>query len=198
MSKKKILQHIMFPVIRLWAASWRFHGRLPSESPCIMLMWHEELFPVLRAGVHQNWIGIISPSRDGDFLERLITRWGYRTIRGSASTHDKAVKVLRDTIKLARDNKLCIGIDGPRGPRREVKIGMLMAAQKASVPLYLVRIRARGKRFEKAWDKSLLPYPFARVEVRVSEPVRIEKSVDRDGLEDLKDRLRDQLNQLGD
>ena len=188
----------MFPVIRLWAASWRFNGNLPTANPCILLMWHEELFPVLKAGAGQDWIGIISPSRDGDFLERLITGWGYRTIRGSASTHVKAVKVLRDTIKRARDNKLCIGIDGPRGPRRQIKIGMLMAAQKAGVPLYLIRIRANGIRFEKSWDKSLLPYPFAQITVLKSEPIHIAKSIDRDGLEALSQELTGKLNQLGD
>jgi len=162
-----------------------------------MLMWHEELFPVLKAGSGQNWIGIISPSRDGNFLERLIARWGYGAIRGSASTHDKAVKVLRDTIKLARNNKLCIGIDGPRGPRRQVKIGMLMAAQKAAVPLYLIRIRANGIRFEKSWDKTLLPYPFAKITVLTSDPIHIAKNTSRDELEAFSQELNNRLNQLG-
>ena len=198
MSRKKILQNLMFPVIRLWAASWRFDGKPPTANGCIMLMWHEELFPVLRSGSWQDWICITSPSRDGDFLERLTKGWGYKTIRGSASRHEKAVKVLRDTIKLAPDNRLCIGVDGPRGPRRQVKIGMLMAAQKAAVPIYLIRIRARGIRFEKAWDKTLLPYPFAKVAVLTSEPVYIDKSLGRDELETLSNEITNKLNLLGD
>ena len=111
---------------------------------------------------------------------------------------EKAVKILRDTIKLAPDNKLCIGVDGPRGPRRQVKIGMLMAAQKAGVPLYLIRVRARGIRFQKSWDKTLLPYPFAKVTVLNSEPIHIDKSLDRDQLQALSNELTDSLNQLGD
>ena len=198
MSKKQFFQSLMFSVIRLWAASWRFEGKPPTAKPCIMLMWHEELFPVLKSGSWQDWIGITSASRDGDFLERLIAGWGYKTIRGSASRRDNAVKVLRETIKLAPNNKLCIGIDGPRGPRRQVKIGMLMAAQKAGVPLYLIRIRARGIRFEKAWDKTLLPYPFAKVTVLTSDPVYVDKGLGRDELEALSNEITDRLNQLGD
>ena len=188
----------MFPVIRLWAATWRFTGKPPTENACIMLMWHEELFPVLKSGSGQNWIGITSPSRDGDFLERLIACWGDKTIRGSASRSEKAVNVLRETIKLAPDNKLCIGVDGPRGPRRQVKLGMLMAAQKTGVPLYLIRIRANGIRFDKAWDKTLLPYPFAKVTVLTSDPIHIDKSLGRDELQALSHEITNSLNQLGD
>jgi lysophospholipid acyltransferase (LPLAT)-like uncharacterized protein len=196
--KKKLLKILMFPIIRLWAASWRFKGKPPTEKACIMLMWHEELFPVIKSGSWQDWIGITSPSRDGDFMARLVAGWGYKTIRGSASQHGSAVKVLRDTIKLARNNKLCIGVDGPRGPRRQVKIGMLLAAQKAAVPLYLIRIRARGFRFEKTWDKTLLPYPFAKVTVLTSDPIYIDKSLGRDELQTLSNEIADRLNQLGD
>lgn len=198
MSTKKFIIDLLFPVIRLWAASWRFRGNLPSDRACIMMMWHEELFPVLKAGTGQNWICVTSTSRDGDFLVRLITRWGYRTSRGSASRHDKATSMLRNMIKLARDNKVTTAADGPRGPRRKIKIGMLRAAQKSGVPLYLVRVRARGMRFEKAWDKSLIPYPFAKVDVLISEPLLIGEQHDKDGLRKLAVELADKFNRLGD
>lgn len=197
MSKKKLIITLLFPVIRLWAATWRFRGSLPSDIACIMLMWHEELFPVLKAGSHQNWMGIISASKDGDYLERLITRWGYRTIRGSASKHDKATSMLRDTIKLAKNNKLTIAVDGPRGPRRQVKIGMLLAAKKSEVPIYLARIKARGFRLEKAWDNSLIPYPFATIDVVISGPNIVDKSCDKDELKALSIELKNKLDALG-
>jgi len=161
-----------------------------------MLMWHEELFPVLKSASHQNWVGIISPSRDGDYLSKLISRWGFRVIRGSDSTHSKAVKVLRETIAIAGKSKMCIGIDGPRGPRRQVKIGMLLAAQKTGVPVYLVRAQSKGFRFKKSWDKCLIPYPFARITITVSEPIHIAKTEDRDRLQSLGIDLSEQLNRL--
>ena len=195
-SRKKILTRILLPVLRLWIASWRYKNNVPSESPCIMLMWHEELFPILKKASHQNWVVIISPSKDGDVLAKLLSTWQYKILRGSASTHSKAVKVLRETIKLAKKNKITLGIDGPRGPRREIKIGMLLAAQVTGVPIYLVRIKAKGIRFEKAWDKSLLPYPFSKITIIKSEPIYIDKDLDRDALQELGRELSNQLNEL--
>ncbi len=194
--KKKILTRLLFPVLRLWIASWRFKDNVPSDSPNIMLMWHEELFPILKRASHQNWCVIISPSKDGDFLVKILARWGFRILRGSASTHSKAVKVLRETIKIAKDNKITLGIDGPRGPRREIKIGMLLAAQVTGVPIYLVRIKARGIRLKKAWDKTLLPYPFAKITLIKSAPIYIDKELDRDALQKLGEELSSQLNEL--
>ena len=186
----------MLPVLRLWTASWRFKGDVPTESPNIMLMWHEELFPITKRASHQSWVAIISPSKDGDLLVKLLSSWGFSFKRGSASTHKKAVAVLRETIKIAKDSKITIGVDGPRGPRRQIKIGMLLAAQKTRVPVYLIRIKAKGFRVTKAWDQTLLPYPVAKVEIIKSGPIIIDKSLDRKGLEELGRTLSMQLNQL--
>jgi lysophospholipid acyltransferase (LPLAT)-like uncharacterized protein len=177
-------------------STWRFQGKVPSITPCIMFMWHEELFAVLKSASHQNWIGIISASKDGNQLAKLITRWGFRVIRGSASNQSKAVKVLRETIAVAGQNKMCIGIDGPRGPRRQVKIGMLLAAQKTGVPVYLVRAQGKGYRLNKSWDKCLIPYPFAKITITASEPILVSKTLDRNGLETLGHELTNQLNNL--
>ncbi|MFT5506155.1 MAG: lysophospholipid acyltransferase (LPLAT)-like uncharacterized protein [Gammaproteobacteria bacterium] len=196
-SKKKSLLRILLPLMRLWFASWRFSGSLPMESPSILLMWHEELLPVLKCGAHQDWIGITSASRDGDQLAALITTWGYGVVRGSASTHKQAVKMLRETISIARDSKMCIGIDGPRGPRRQVKIGMLLAAQKTGVPITLVRVEANSIRLEKSWDKAIIPYPFSCITINTSNPIIVDKSLGRKELEALGITLTEQLNQLG-
>ncbi len=197
MSKKnKIYLNILFPIFRLWIASWRFKGNVPTKSPNIMLMWHEELFPILKRASHQNWAVIISPSKDGDILSRLLSSWGFSILRGSASDRSKAVKVLRDTIKIARENKTTLGIDGPRGPRREIKIGMLLAAQRTGVPIYLVRIRAKGFRLKPTWDKCLLPYPFSKITLIQSEPIYIDKDLSREALTELGHELSQRLNKL--
>lgn len=106
--------------------------------------------------------------------------------------------MLRETIKIAKTNKIAIGVDGPRGPRRQIKIGMLLAAQKVGVPLYLARIRARGFRLEKSWDKSLIPYPFAKIDILTSGPFFVDKSCDKNGLRELGVELKIKLDQLGD
>ena len=183
-------------MIRLWIATWRFNGNVPTDSPSILFMWHEELFPVAKCAAHQDWVSIVSASKDGDYLQKLISHWGYKVIRGSASKHPRAVKVLREVIAIAKHSKMSIGIDGPRGPRRQIKIGMLLAAQKTGVPVYLVRILSKGFRLKNAWDKLFIPYPFAKITIATSEAFIVDKDLDRTALEELGLELTDQLNQL--
>jgi hypothetical protein len=55
--------------------------------------------------------------------------------------------------------------DGPRGPRRQFKGGVLLAAQRGHavvVPLHAGADRAWRL---NSWDRFLLPKPFARVRI---------------------------------
>jgi lysophospholipid acyltransferase (LPLAT)-like uncharacterized protein len=60
--------------------------------------------------------------------------------------------------------------DGPRGPRRELKQGVVAAAQRAAVRILPIHADAdRAWRFA-SWDRFMLPKPFARVRVAYGEP----------------------------
>lgn len=159
-------------LIRALARTWRFslRGDLPS-SPSVVAFWHDEMLPMwaifARKQGNTPLAALTSLSKDGDILAQLLSDWGYEVVRGSSSKGGK--EALEEMITLAAQNVLLITPDGPRGPRHAMKAGAVIAAQKADVPLYLCRITARGHRFERSWDKFLLPYPFTRITVVIAK-----------------------------
>ena len=163
-------------LLRLLARTWRFslQGEMPS-SPAVVAFWHDEMLPLwsvfarkkARAQGSTTLSALTSLSKDGDILAQLLRDWGYIVVRGSSSKGGK--EALEQMIRLARHSILLITPDGPRGPRHVMKAGAVIAAQRADVPLYLCRIAARGRRFERSWDKFLLPYPFVKISVIIAK-----------------------------
>ena len=63
-------------------------------------------------------------------------------------------------------------MDGPKGPRHQVKPGVFEISRLANA--YIVPVGAAAspaKTFEKAWNKTYLPWPFAKVSVVFQDPL---------------------------
>jgi lysophospholipid acyltransferase (LPLAT)-like uncharacterized protein len=62
-------------------------------------------------------------------------------------------------------------VDGPKGPIYEVKPGIFELARLTHSPVVAVSVAATPVwRFERSWNKAILPKPFARVVMVVEEP----------------------------
>lgn len=135
-----------------------------------------------------------SASKDGGLLNALLRAWGYQTIRGSSSKGGR--EALDDMIVMATTRLVLVTPDGPRGPAHTCKPGCVVVAQRAQVPLTLVRAYAsRAKNFKRSWDNFMLPLPFAHVTLHVSPPILVDE-----GIVNLDDTITDvthRLNSLG-
>ncbi len=171
-------QQLVLAGIRGLAASWRIQaqGVVPA-APAVLAFWHDEMLPVWRYFATQGAVALTSLSSDGDLLAALLQSWNYRVVRGSSSRGGSAA--LDEMIALARDNLLLITPDGSRGPRHHCKAGAIVAAARSGAPLYLCRAHCRGYRLEKSWDKFLIPWPLARIELQFSGPFHIPAEADR-------------------
>jgi lysophospholipid acyltransferase (LPLAT)-like uncharacterized protein len=122
---------------------------------------------------------VVSPSKDGELLSGLLSRWGYSLVRGSSDKKGK--ETLENIVVKAEESLLVMTPDGPRGPIYKFKAGAVVGAKKAGVPLTLCRIRVYScKRLDKSWDRFAIPYPFARIDVEYSEPILIPGELDFD------------------
>ncbi len=147
----------------LWAA-----GR-----PTVVACWHNELFcfPGLREDT--RWVAIVSASKDGEILARLLGRLGIGTARGSSSR--LGLTALRQAVRAMREGDGRVNgfvtVDGPRGPRHEAKDGVFLLAARAGAMLVPARVRcSRAFVFRKAWDRFELPLPFSTCRVVFGEP----------------------------
>lgn len=168
MSKLTSLRHrfarLMPALFSGLARSWRLRvtGPVPA-GPGVLIFWHGDMLPVLIRLAYQNHIALVSLSRDGSLITRLLESWGYTTVRGSSSKGGREAAF--QLVPAARERLVVITPDGPRGPRHEMKAGAIVTARKAEVPLTLCRVRCRWAIHGSNWDRFLIPLPFARVDL---------------------------------
>lgn len=161
----------------LLARSWRMQviredhwTRLrESNESFLFVLWHESLLPLLWRHRKQGIAIVVSEARDGEYLATYAESIGYRLVRGS-STRGAARALLGAVRELEEGHPVAFTPDGPRGPRRELKQGVVAAAQRAAVRILPIHAEAdRAWRFA-SWDRFMLPKPFARVRVVYGEP----------------------------
>jgi hypothetical protein len=192
-------------LFKLWGSTLRFSrtnyqamtSMEEQGQSIIFALWHDELFPLTYLHRNEGVVAVVSSSKDGEILARVMERLGFGTVRGSSSR--KGLKALLAALKEVRTKgrHVVLTVDGPRGPRHQAKPGAVFLASKAGVPILPVRVRiSRAKIFEKAWDRFQLPLPFARCEAIYGEPYQVPEKLDASSLAAEQDRLTKKLEAL--
>ena len=150
----------------------RWDAALRSGRPIVMMCWHESLLPLVWHHRGQGITLVVSEARDGGYLADLGSALGYRLVRGS-STRGGARALLGAVRELDEGHTVAFTPDGPQGPRRELKPGVVAAAQRSGALIVALHaVSSRAWRFG-SWDRFGLPKPFARIAVRYSEPFAV-------------------------
>ena len=166
-----------------------------ADGPFLFCLWHGRiLLPIYR---HRNagHVAMVSLSADGDPTARVLESLGYGTVRGSSTRGGReAFHALADVVR----GGTCGAIipDGPRGPARQMKPGILYLAQLTGVPILPVSASARPARLLGSWDRFLLPAPFARAVIVYGEPLRVPERCAESDLEGYRQELEDRMNQI--
>ncbi len=160
------------PMLTALATSWRMHGPgcepwrelRAAGRPLIFLLWHEVLLPLLWWHRQEGIAIVVSEAREGRYLGDYATRLGYSPLSGS-STRGGPRAVAGALRSLARGQPVAVTPDGPRGPRREMKPGIVRLAQRTGARIVPLHARATASWRLGSWDRLVVPRPFARVEI---------------------------------
>ncbi|NLV23550.1 MAG: lysophospholipid acyltransferase family protein [Deltaproteobacteria bacterium] len=143
----------------------------------VFSIWHEQLL-LLPAVYHGPGLtALTSLSRDGELVSSFLKVFRIGAVRGSSSRHGMAA--LKEMVRLSRSGAdLVITPDGPRGPRQQLKAGLVQLAKLADAPIIVMSFAcSRGYRF-RSWDRFLLPCPFSRGIFCYSAPIYPDKEED--------------------
>ncbi len=153
------------PLRALWA----------SNQAVILAFWHDQLFLMARGYHGLGAKVLISASTDGEYIARTMAVMGIGAVRGSSTRGGRAA--FREMLALADDPcDLVITPDGPKGPRHEVKEGVVQLARLTGRPIVpMAFVCSRGRRFA-SWDRFLLPYPFGRGVYAFGKPLYYDKA----------------------
>ena len=148
-------------------------GLKASDRRFIYAFWHQRqvYFTYTHRGV--GAAVLVSRSKDGEMIAETMRLSDIGAVRGSSSRGGAAaVRELMETLKAGLD----IGItpDGPRGPAREVKDGVVFLAQKLGAPVVpIANALSRKVELARAWDRFQVPLPFGRAAVVYGEPLEV-------------------------
>lgn len=151
----------------------------------IFAVWHNRLALSLRLYARfiqkhdppRRLAAMVSASRDGGLLARVLTLFGVQPVRGSSSR--RGPQALLEMVTWAeRGYDLAITPDGPRGPRYRVQAGAVDLAALCGLPLIPVSYDLTWAWRLKSWDGFLVPLPFSVCRVRFGDPLEVPRAPD--------------------
>ena len=142
-----------------------------GHGPVLYILMHGGLLPLVYVHRNRGIQVLVSQSRDGEIITRIIERLGFGTVRGSSTKRgERAVVEMAARGRAGFD--LGVTPDGPRGPRGVAQPGAALIAARSGLPVVPLGVGAASAWRARSWDRFLVPKPFARVWVVYGAPLR--------------------------
>jgi lysophospholipid acyltransferase (LPLAT)-like uncharacterized protein len=170
----------------------RFEG--DGRRP-IMAFWHGRVLTATYFFRGRGIVVMISENFDGEWIARIIERFGFRTSRGSTSRGGQ-----RALLQLKRNmDRGCpsgFAVDGPRGPARRAQPGAIWLAKLTGSPVVPFHMEASSFWSLKSWDRTQIPRPFSTVVLTVGAPIHVAADADEKAVEAARVQLEESLFSL--
>jgi len=149
-----------------------WHGRLLM----IAAAWRRLVADLALAEPVQPWV-LSSDHRDGRFMAQTTAHFGLKTVFGSTGRGAAGLFKLGREI-IARGEVAVITPDGPRGPRMQVKPGIVRLAMITGAPVVPITFAASNQRLLRSWDRFALALPLARGVMAFGPPLQVPPDAD--------------------
>lgn len=178
------------PLIRLLGGTyrWRVSGASHLDAIAaaghqpILAFWHGRILPATYYFRDRGIVVMTSENFDGEWIARIIERFGYGTSRGSTSrgARKALLQLVRD---IGRGRPAGFAVDGPRGPARVVQPGAVWLAAATGHPVLPFHVEAARHWTLRSWDRTQIPKPFTTVALAIGEPVYLPKDTSEEAVE---------------
>jgi lysophospholipid acyltransferase (LPLAT)-like uncharacterized protein len=190
---------IGYPVLRALGSTWTWkvsgaeyvdaisaRGLHPIHS-----FWHGRILPATVYFQRRGIVVITSENYDGEWIARIIQKFGYGTARGSTSRGGP--KALLQLVRDVKSKGVAFTLDGPRGPAEVAQPGAVWLAKATGNPLMPFHAEAASSWTLKSWDRTQIPKPFTTVAMAIGEPLYIPREADDAALETWRQQLQQAL-----
>ena len=193
-----VLNGFVFLVLRFLHATYRYKvfgeqnrqkaQEYSTTGAFALATWHGFSAAGTLAHANQKVRPLCSQSRDGGMVAFVCRMMGMHPVRGSSS---RGGKEARDEIVASFEEGYSVGItvDGPKGPPKVVKPGIIDVARKGKVAI--LPLTARGDRnwILGSWDSLNIPKPFSRVAVCYGPPIMVAPDISGDAFESARKQV---------
>ncbi len=190
-----LLTRLWFTTLRVQCSGLKHREEVSKKGAAIAVFWHYSfvyLFHHLRKFPSAV---MVSASRDGEYIARVAELMGHFPIRGSSNQF--GMRALRSGLKAVKEGRnLGLVADGSQGPPRKAQAGCILAASKSGAPIVPI-IWAANRYFSfNSWDKTIVPYPFAKIVLRYGAPLYIPDKLTSEQVEEYRRSLEKTMNEL--
>lgn len=190
-------------LLRALGATWRvrFEGTDPLSAqpgPHLGAFWHRNALIAAYVFRDRGFSAPVSRSRDGNLVTQLLLGLGYGPPARGSSSQGGAAALRALTRMIEQGITISIQTDGPRGPARVSKDGIVSLARMTGRPISPMAFSARPCVRFRSWDGTLLPLPFARVSCSHGAGVRVPQDTEPQEEEAIRAELDRELNHLTD
>jgi hypothetical protein len=166
-----------------------------EERPLVASFWHECMIPATYLFRDMGIRVMSSFSYDGEYMGRIIRRFGFVAVKGSSSRNPiRALLGLRRALEGGWT--VAFTLDGPRGPRRKVKPGPAGLARSSGLAMTTFHAAVEKVWLLKSWDRMMIPKPFSRVLVRVGRLIRVPAEATDEDIESYSAELQSTLDRI--
>jgi len=166
-----------------------------NKKNFVLAFWHGTMLLPWYLHRNKNFAALISKSKDGDLLSKILKHWNYNVIRGSSSVGgDVALGIMVDFAK--NNSSIAITPDGPRGPAFKLKAGAVITAKKSGLPLVLLGVGYKRKKRLKSWDSFQVPFFFSKAKVTFSDAIYVDSKLNYDETSKVIENCELQLRKL--
>jgi lysophospholipid acyltransferase (LPLAT)-like uncharacterized protein len=176
---------IGWPIIEALSGTWTYRVTglhhltaidAAGQAP-ILAFWHGRILEAVPYFRDRGIVVITSENFDGEWIARIIAKFGYGAARGSSSRGGaKALVQMRRA--LGAGQPVAFTLDGPRGPARVAQPGAVWLAGATGHPVVPFHAEADAAWTARSWDRQQLPKPGATISIHIGEPLYVPNTED--------------------
>jgi lysophospholipid acyltransferase (LPLAT)-like uncharacterized protein len=179
---------------------WREEGAEHLEAVAdsgrqpILALWHGRILPATVYFRDRGVVAITSQNFDGEWIARIMRRFGYLQARGSTSRGGRRA-LLQLTRDMAAGRPAAFTVDGPRGPAYQAQPGAVWLAKATGNPVVPFHVESAPCWTLGSWDRAQVPKPWSLVVMAIGAPIDVPGDADAETIErkrvELEQRLAD-------
>lgn len=159
---------------------------IKKNKSVIFSVWHGHLLSIVHDLRHLKINALAGTHKDADLISQIASNWGWNMIRGSSK--EKGAEAYKSMLRLLNtptNSLLFITPDGPSGPPKIPKKGIIRLAQKSQSAIIPIRVRYSKSWGFKNWDTFFLAKPFGKIFINYGEPIYFEEKQNQKACQDL-------------
>ncbi len=191
--------------VRFIGFTWRFkefteNGAEPKKGKTGQYIYgfmHSHIIPTIYYYRGGKIVSLASSHKDGEIAAKAAGLFGIKTARGS-TTRGGAKGIMEIVKFIDAGYDAAITVDGPRGPRGDVKPGVLAVAKLTGKPVVMVGFACAKKIKLRSWDRMEIPLPFSSGGFFFGKPFYVKSDISDEEMERLRMEKINELKDLND